>query len=326
MLNNDLLNFNAVLIGIAQILILILIAPFVNSYINKIKSILRGQQGRPLFQGYKDIFKLIRKEVVLSEDASYISRFAPYIVFVSILVSACFLPVFSSDALLSFTGDIIALVYTIGLGTFFMALYGMDQASSFGGLGSSRDILIASLAEPTLMLVIFTFALQTRTTNISQIFIDIHKNGFLNYPVSYVLALMAFLIISIAENGRIPVDNPDTHLELTMVHEAMILEGSGRHLALFEYSSYLKLIIFITLASNIFLPIGVYGGIPHSLSSFSFLTILYAILFYILKVLIFATPIAFIEISMAKLRFFRVPDFLMLGFVLSIISLVLYSI
>ncbi|MHB1665608.1 MAG: NADH-quinone oxidoreductase subunit H, partial [bacterium] len=130
---NDVLNLKIVLIGIAQILILIVIAPFINSYINKIKSILRGQRGRPLLQGYKDIFKLIRKEVVLSEDASYISKIAPYIVFVSILVSACFLPVFSPQALLSFTGDIIALVYTIGLGTFFMALYGMDQASSFGG-------------------------------------------------------------------------------------------------------------------------------------------------------------------------------------------------
>jgi formate hydrogenlyase subunit 4 len=309
---------NDYLIGLLQFFILILIAPFVNIYIHKLKSILRGQKGPSFLQGYRDIFKLLKKEVVISKDASYISKIAPYIVFASIAVSACFLPVFSSMALFSFTGDIIALVYTIGVGTFFMALYGMDQASSFGGLGSSRDMLISSLAEPTLMLIIFTFALQTKTTNISKIFIDIHKAGFLHYPVSYVLALMAFLLVSIAENGRIPVDNPETHLELTMVHEAMILESSGRHLALFEYSSYLKLIIFITLASNIFIPIGFYG---HG----SFLVIIEAILFYLLKVFIFATPIALIEISMAKLRFFRVPDFLMLGFVLSIISLVLYS-
>ena len=193
----------------------------------------------------------------------------------------------------------------------------MDQGSAFGGLGSSREMTIAALAEPALMMIIFTFALQTGTTNISEIFNKMHEAGFAQYPVSSVFALMALLIVALAENGRMPIDNPETHLELTMVHEAMILEASGRHLALLEFSSWIKLTIFLILASNIFIPFGFYKEATIT-------AVILGILLFIVKIFIFAVPIAFIEISMAKFRFFRVPDVMTLGFVLSLISLVVY--
>lgn len=306
-----------ILIGIFQVLLVILIAPFVKTFIHKLKCLLRGQKGPPLYQAYLDIFKLMKKEVVLSKDASFISRIAPYMVFLSTTWVITFLPIINSYTLLSFTGDIIALVYILAFGTFFMALYGMDQASAFGGLGSSREMIIASLAEPSFMLVIFTFALQTGTTNISNIFEVIHQTGVGKFPVSLVFALMALLIIALAENARIPFDNPETHLELTMVHEAMILEASGRHLALFELSSYIKLVIFLTVASNIFIPFGFYNKTD-------ILYIFLGVVSFILKLIIFAVPIAIIEMSIAKMRFFRVPEILTLAFVLAVISLIIY--
>lgn len=306
-----------IVIGLLQLIVIFAIAPLIKGIIHKTKCYLRGQKCAPIWQGYKDFYRLIKKEVVLSKDASWISRFAPYMVFVSTTVVACFLPIFNSYTLLSFTGDIIALVYILALGTFFLVLYGMDQGSAFGGLGSSREMTIAALAEPALMMIIFTFALQTGSTNISEIFSKIHEAGFSQFPVSSVFALMALLIVALAENGRMPIDNPETHLELTMVHEAMILDASGKHLALFELSSWLKLTIFLTLASNIFIPFGFYNET-------SILTIVLGIIFYVIKMIIFAIPIAFIEMSMAKFRFFRVPDILTLAFVLSVISLVFY--
>jgi formate hydrogenlyase subunit 4 len=304
-------------LGLLQLFVIFALAPLIKGIIHKTKCYLRGQRCSPVWQGYKDVYRLIKKEAVLSKDATWISRFAPYMVFVSAVVVACFLPVFSGYTLLSFTGDIIALVYVLALGTFFLALYGMDQGSAFGGLGSSREMTIAALAEPALMMIIFTFALQTGSTNISEIFSKIHEAGLSQFPVSSVLALIALLIVALAEKGRMPIDNPETHLELTMVHEAMILEASGRHLALFEMASWLKLIIFLTLASNIFIPFGFYKEV-------SLYAVIFGIVFYLVKIIIFAIPIAFIEISMAKLRFFRVPDVMTLGFILALISLVLY--
>lgn len=305
-----------IFIGIFQVILVMLIAPFIKTFIHKTKCILRGQNGPPIYQAYLDIYKLIKKEAVLSPDASFISRLAPYMVFVSTVWAITFLPIINSYTLLSFTGDIIALVYILAFGTFFLALYGMDQASAFGGLGSSREMVIASLAEPSFMLIIFTFALQTDTTNISNIFTMI---GIGQFPVSFVFALMSLLIVALAENARIPFDNPETHLELTMIHEAMILESSGRHLAFFELSSYLKLTIFLTVASNIFIPFKFYNktDIFH---------LAIGIIFFMIKLIIFALPIPIIEMSIAKMRFFRVPEILVLAFILAIISLIIYHV
>jgi formate hydrogenlyase subunit 4 len=307
-----------IVIGLLQFAILVAISPFIKTFIHKIKCILRGQKGPPLTQAYKDIYRLFKKEAVISKDASFISRMAPYVVFVSTLWAATFLPVINKYTLLNFTGDIIALAYILALGVFFIALYGMDQASAFGGLGSSREITIAALSEASFMLIIFTFALQTGSTNIGEIFEKVHQFGISHVPVSVAFALISLLIVSLAENARIPFDNPETHLELTMVHEAMILEASGRHLALFELSSYIKLTIFLTLASNLFFPVGFY-------KETSILFVILGVVIYILKMLLFAVPIALIEMSMAKFRFFRVPEILTLAFILSLISLIIYN-
>lgn len=308
-----------ILIGFLQLFILLTVAPFIKTFIHKLKCLMRGQKGPPLIQAYKDLYRLFNKEVVLSKDASFISRIAPYMVFVSTVWAATFLPIVNKHTLLGFTGDIIAMVYILALGVFFIALYGMDSGSAFGGLGSSREVTIAALTEASFMLVIFTFALQTNSTNIGEIFEKVHEFGLTSVPVSGAFALIALLIVSLAENARIPFDNPETHLELTMVHEAMILEASGRHLALFEYSSYLKLTIFITLASNLFFPIGFYKDT-------SIIFFIIGIFVYLLKLILFSIPVAIIEMSMAKFRFFRVPEILTLGFILSLISLIIYHV
>lgn len=298
-------------IGLFQVLLVILLAPFIKAFIHKIKAMLRGQKGPSLFQAYKDLVKLFKKEPVLSNNASYISKVAPIITLSALIVNVCFLPIFSPYTLLYFTADVIAFIYILGLSTFFLALYGFDQASSFGGLGSSREMVIASLSEPTLMIVIFTFALECSTTNISNIFIKTHQIG-LHFPISYALSLLALFFVSLAENARIPFDNPETHLELTMVHEAMILEASGKDLAMFELGSYIKLLLFISIASNIFF--------PFLLSQ----NIMLNIFLYVVKVILFSIPIALVEISIAKFRFFRIPDLLMLAFSLAVIGFILY--
>ncbi len=305
------------LIAILQFILIITIAPLISGIIHKTKSLLRGSKGASIFQPYYNILKLFQKEVVLSKDASWISIIAPYIVAAVPIVLAGFLPVFNSHTLFSFNSDIIALVYTLALGTFFLALYGFDQASSFGGLGSSREMMVASLAEPALMMVIFTFALQSNSTNISTIFEHMHKGEFLQFPVSSIFALMALYFVIIAESGRIPIDNPETHLELTMIHEAMILDASGRSLALLEIGSFIKTAIFLTLFSNIFIPFGLY-------EANSFLAIFLGILIYIIKMSLLAVIIAIGEMSLAKLRYFRIPDAMMFGFVLSLISMIVY--
>ncbi|WP_028950853.1 respiratory chain complex I subunit 1 family protein [Sulfurihydrogenibium subterraneum] len=308
-----------IILGFLQVFIVVAISPFIKTFIHKIKCILRGQKGPSLFQAYKDLYKLFNKEVVISKDASFISRIAPYMVLISTLWAVTFLPVFSKYTLLSFSGDIIALVYILAFGIFFIALYGLDQGSAFGGLGSSREVTIAALAESSLMLIIFTFALQTGSTNIGEIFEKVHEIGLSSVPVSFAFALISLLLVSLAENARIPFDNPETHLELTMVHEAMILETSGRHLALFELSSYIKLAIYLTVASNLFFPIGFY-------KETSILLLALSIVIFLIKVLLFSIPVALIEMSIAKFRFFRVPEILTLAFILSLISLIVYHV
>ncbi|GAB6078918.1 respiratory chain complex I subunit 1 family protein [Hydrogenobaculum acidophilum] len=299
------------IIGILQLIIFISIAPGVKGFIHKLKLNLRGQKGPSILQPYKDIVKLFKKESVISKDASFISKIAPIIVLLALIINACFIPIFSPDTLLAFTGDVIAFIYILGLSTFFLALYGLDQGSAFGGLGSAREMTIASLAEPTLMMVMFTFSLEYNTSNISEIFIKSHSSSF-NVPIPYAFSLLALFFVSMAENARIPFDNPETHLELTMVHEAMILEASGKYLAIFELSSYIKLLLFISIASNIFL--------PFFYSSNIFLNVL----FYLIKVVLFSVPIAIVELSIAKFRFFRIPDLLMVSFALATLGFVLY--
>ena len=305
------------LMALLQFFIILGISPFIAGLMQKTKSLIRGSIGPSVFQPYFNIVKLMKKEVVLSNQSSYISIIAPYIVAVVPITVAGFLPVFDSNTLMSFSGDIIAMVYILALGTFFLALFGFDQGSSFGGLGSSREMTVASLAEPAFIMVIFTFALQSNSTNISHIFDSMRGDIFFNYPVSSTLALMALYFVTLAEAGRIPIDNPETHLELTMIHEAMILDASGRNLALLEIGSFVKTTIFLTLFSNIFMPLGFYD-------TNNIWTIGFSIFIYFIKMSTLAVIIAIGELTLAKLRYFRISDAMMFGFVLALISMVTY--
>ncbi|MBI3684789.1 NADH-quinone oxidoreductase subunit H [Candidatus Azambacteria bacterium] len=294
---------------------LIAAAPLVRMTIKKIKARLQNRVGPPLLQGYYDAFKLFRKESVISEHTSFIFRIAPWIIFGAAAGVALFVPVLFSFSPLGSAADIILIIYLFALATFFMVLAGLDAGSAFGGMGSSREVMIYSLSEPAMMLAIFAVARAGGSTNLSNIISHgLAEPGSL-FLLSNIFAFAAFFIVLLAENKRIPVDNPATHLELTMVHEAMILEYSGRQLALIEWAAALKLTIFLVLLVNIFFPFGL-------MAEFTFSSAMLAIFLLVVKVSIAVCVIAFIENSIAKLRLFRLPDFLGIAFVLALIALI----
>ena len=240
----------------AQMLLVLLLAPLLTGFVRKVKARLLRRQGPPLLQPYRDLIRLMRKDVVLADNASWLFRVIPYIIFAATWVAASLVPTFRSGLLFSWSADLIAIIALLGSARFFLALAGIDVGTSFGGIGSSREVMIASLAEPAMLMIVFTLALIAGSTQLSTM------AAFMNSPevglrVSLGLGLVALIIVAIAENARIPVDNPATHLELTMVHEAMVLEYSGRHLALIELSAALKLLLYISLIACLFAPWGI---------------------------------------------------------------------
>ena len=239
-----------------QMLLVLMLAPLLTGLVRKMKARLLARRGPPLIQPYLDLARLMRKEVVLAESASWLFRVIPYLVFAATWVAASLVPTFRTGLLFSWSADLIAIIALLGGARFFLALAGMDVGTSFGGIGSSREVMIASLAEPAMIMVVFTLALIAGSTQLSTI------AGALLYSevglrVSLGLALFALVMVAIAENGRIPVDNPATHLELTMVHEAMVLEYSGRHLAVIDLAAELKLLLYVSLIACIFAPWGI---------------------------------------------------------------------
>src|SRR5205807_10118976 len=238
----------------AQMVLVLLLAPLLLGYTRKLKARLLRRQGPPLIQPYRDLLRLIRKEAVLAENASWLFRSGPYLIFAATWVAAALVPTFAIQLQFSWTADLIALTALIGSARFFLALVGMDVGTSFGGIGSSREMMFASLAEPAMIMIVFTLALLAGSTQLSAIaeFMQTHAS----LRVSLGLSLIALIIVALAENARIPVDNPATHLELTMVHEAMVLEYSGRHLALIEAASHLKLVLYLSLLICLFAPFG----------------------------------------------------------------------
>ena len=273
-----------------------------------------------MFQPYADLAKLLRKEPVISTTASWIFPATPYILFSSTLAASLLVPTIIPPMPLNFAGNIIALVYLLALGTFFLMLAGLDAGSAFGGMGSSRESIVASLTEPALILSLFAVALTAGSANISTI---VHKTAILQGivldPPPHLMALVALFIITLAETGRVPVDNPATHLELTMIHEAMILEYSGLYLALIEWAAGIKLVIFLTLLANIFAPWGIATAVtPASLG--------FGLLMYFGKIVGLAVLIGFFECMFAKLRLFRVTELLGAAFILSLLALVFFYI
>jgi formate hydrogenlyase subunit 4 len=303
----------------AQMGLVLLLAPFLTGLVRKVKARLLRRQGASVFQPYRDLVRLLRKEAVLAENASWLFRVSPYMVFAATWVAAALVPTFATGLMFSWTADLIAIIALLGSARFFLALAGMDVGTSFGGIGSSREVMIASLAEPAMLLIVFTLALVAGSTQLSTV------AAFMTSPevglrVSLALALIGLVIVAIAENARIPVDNPATHLELTMVHEAMVLEYSGRHLALIELAASLKLVVYMSLIASVFLPWGVASATGERDA------LLLGAVFYLGKLLACSFALAIFEITIAKLRVFRAPDFigaaLMLGLLATLLRFV----
>jgi formate hydrogenlyase subunit 4 len=305
----------SVLEGVA----VLLLAPFFAGFIHKLKQRIRGQKGISLFQYYRNFHKLFKKETVLSKDATIISHIAPFLYLVPNILLIFTLPLFYAKPLITYSNPML-FAYLLSLSIFFMTLYALDQGSSFGGLGSSREWFISSLSEPAFLLLLFSVCLYFKEWNISVAFLRLGEEvksltvGYGHFSISIpFLLLISLFVLTLAENARIPFDNPETHLELTMIHEANILEASGTHLLLFEYASQLKLTIFMSLIVLLTMP-------------YMAQTALYfipAFLFYLLKMLILSSLIAFVESANAKMRLFRIPNLLSVAFVLSLVSLVL---
>ncbi|HUC89986.1 MAG TPA: NADH-quinone oxidoreductase subunit H [Patescibacteria group bacterium] len=301
---------------ILQILFVPLIAPLGVGIINKIKARMQGRRGAGIFQPYRNIRKLFRKDEVISRDASWIFRAAPFIIFGATLVVGTSVPLFSL-VLNAPTSDLLMVVYLLGLGTFFLALAGMDTGSAFGGFGSSREMTISSIAEGTLIFSILPLVVLCGTTNLTSI--AGHITGeYSHFIVPIILAFLGFLVAMLGEAKRYPFDNPDTHLELTMVHEAMLLEYSGKRLALMEWSAFSRLFIFAALAADLFFPVGI-------ANSSSLVDVLIGIGALLGKTLIIYCGIAILESVIAKFRYFRLHLLLFAAFVLNLIAIGLAS-
>jgi len=303
-------------IQFSQMFLVLLLAPLLTGFVRQVKARLLRRRGPPLLQPYRDLIRLCRKEAVIAHSASWLFRFVPYLVFAATWVAAALIPTFAAGLLFSWSADLIAIIALLGAARFFLALAGMDVGTSFGGLGSSREAMFATLAEPAMIMIVFSLALVAGSTQLSTV------AAFMTSPavglrVSLGLALIALIIVAIAENGRIPVDNPATHLELTMVHEAMVLEYSGRHLALLELASSLKLLLYVSLIACIFTP----WGIAHVGKGFSLHAI--GLVAYVGKLAVAGMLLALFETTIAKMRVFRVPDFVGVAFMLGFLAVLL---
>jgi formate hydrogenlyase subunit 4 len=305
-----------ILVQGAQMALVLALAPLLAGFVRKLKSRLTRRRGPSLLQPYRDLARLLRKEVVLPENASWLFRATPYIVFAATWVAAALVPTFATGLLFSWTADLIAIVALLGSARFFLALAGLDVGSSFGGIGSSREVMIATLAEPAMLMVIFTLALLANSTQLSTIAAYMASTE-VGLRVSLGMVLVALIIVSLAENARIPVDNPATHLELTMVHEAMVLEYSGRHLAMIELAAALKLLLYISLIASVFAPWKLTAA-TADLSAYAL-----GLGAYVLKLAACGAALALLETATAKMRVFRVPQFLGAGLMLGLLGVLL---
>ena len=300
----------------AQMALVLLLAPLLTGFVRKVKARLLRRQGPSPFQPYRDLLRLLRKEAVVADNASWLFRTAPYLIFAATWVAAALIPTFAINLTFSWTADLIAIVALLASARFFLALAGMDIGTSFGGIGSSREVMIASLAEPAMIMIVFVLALVAGATQLSTI-AEFMLSPEVGLRVSLGLALIALIMVAIAENARIPVDNPATHLELTMVHEAMVLEYSGRHLAMIEFASSLKLLVYVSLIACVFLP---WGLAPAGAGLAAYAT---GGLAYVAKLALGGFLLALFETSIAKMRVFRVPDFLGAALMLGLLGTLL---
>jgi formate hydrogenlyase subunit 4 len=306
----------AYLVQGCQMLLVLVLAPLLTGFIRTFKARLLRRRGPALLQPYRDLNKLLRKEVVLADSSSWLFRVAPYVIFAAVWVAAALVPTFASGLPFSWTADLIAIVALLGTARFFLALAGLDVGTSFGGIGASREMMIASLAEPAMLMMVFTVSLLAGTTQLSAVTQFMLVDG-VGLRVSLALAMLALTMVAIAENARIPVDNPSTHLELTMVHEAMVLEYSGRHLAMIELAASLKLLLYLSLLACVFTPWGMAAagdGLP---------AYLVGAVAYVSKLAVGGFLLALFETSIAKMRVFRVDEFLGAALMLGLLGTLL---
>jgi len=304
------------LVQLGQLLLVLALAPLLTGYVRKLKARLLRRQGPDLIQPYRDLHKLLRKEVVLADNASWVFRAAPYVIFATTWVAAALVPTFATGLAFSPAADLIAIVALLGSARFMLALAGLDVGTSFGGIGSSREMMIASLAEPALLMIAFTLSLLAGSTQLSSVATFMQGAG-VGLRVSAALALVGLVMVAIAENARIPVDNPATHLELTMVHEAMILEYSGRHLAVIEAASSLKLLLYLSVIGCVFTPWGV------AVAGQDFAAYAISVPVYVFKLAVGGFMLAVFETVIAKMRVFRVSEFLGAALMLGLLAALL---
>lgn len=301
------------IVAAIQFILVPALSPLGIGMIKKIKAKLQNRQGSGVFQPYRDLWKLFHKDEIISADASWIFKFAPFLIFTVTVVVGSSIPLFTVFLRNTMTSDMLVIIYMLAIGTFFLALAGMDTGSAFGGFGSSREMTLSALAEGGFIFSLLTLALISNTSNLFGIPHAI-ASSYSSFFLPILLAFLGFFIVLLAETARFPFDNAATHLELTMIHEAMILEYSGKRLALMEWASASKLLIFTSLGANLFFPWGTAGY--GSLSA-----ILIGLAIFTAKIFIFYAAIAIVESSIAKFRFFRLPDLLIISFILNVIAI-----
>ena len=296
----------------ATIVTLFLIAPLLLSFMKALKMLLLFKRPISIWQGYRNFAKLMTKETLISKEASSITRVAPFLVLSPLVVVLFFLPPVVQGAYYVSFVDAFTITGLISLSTFFLMLLGLDSASAFGGMGSSREAFIASLVEPAMVLTVFSVSMMAGDLGIGQAGVNLAAHFPKEHTASFLFAAISFFILLLAENGRIPVDNPETHLELTMVHEAMILDIGGIYLAIIETASSVKFIIFASMFVSLFVPYGL------------MLPAWEAVAVFVFKLFVLAAVIAFLEVNIAKLRLFKVPHLLGIAIVFSFLSLITF--
>lgn len=301
------------LIAIVQAVLFVALAPLLAGWLKCCKCRLQNRKSPPLFQPYRDLIKLTQKQPVVATQASWLFTIAPYIIFSATVLAASVVPLIAVDMPTSASADVIVMVGFFAFARFFLALAGLDIGTAFGGMGSSREMTISSLAEPAMLMAIFTLTMTASTTNLSLAIDHVLQEGLVLRP-SFVFALFAMILVAIAETGRVPVDNPATHLELTMIHEAMILEYSGRHLALIEWASQLKLMLYGVLIANIFFPWGI-------AESFTLQALINGLLAIGGKLAVLGLFLAISETLLAKMRLFRIQEYLGFAYLLGLLGM-----
>jgi formate hydrogenlyase subunit 4 len=306
-------NGTAWALATLQALLYVALAPLLAGWVRRLKARLQNRRGAPLLQPYRNLYKLFAKEARMAHTASLLFRAAPYIVFVATWLAAAAIPLLSTGLPTAAIADVIVVAGLLALARFFLALAGMDVGTAFGGMGASREMFVSALAEPAMLMAVFSLAMTAHSTNLASVADYQLLNASVLRP-SYLFALAALVLVAVAETGRIPVDNPSTHLELTMIHEAMILEYSGRHLALMEWAAQLKLMLYGVLLANVFFPWGIARD-----TGLAALGLAGAVIAGKLAVL--GALLAVSETVLAKMRLFRVPAFLNLALLLGLLGL-----